>query len=259
MSHQASFSSASSAPVLSGCWSGRTVGITGASGALGRALTQALIAEGAWVIALSHSPRPHQDQTSNDEAQEWVRWSCGEELQLEPVLNSVDVLVLNHGINPGGDQSPETLSKSLEVNALSHWRLMQQFETIAGQDQNRKQPRELWVNTSEAEIQPALSPGYELSKRLIGELVSLRWNNYTATQRQALRLRKLILGPFRSNLNPIGLLTSGFVARQVVWQANLGVNLIIVTPNPLTYLLMPFVELIRRVYCRALRINPPDR
>jgi nucleoside-diphosphate-sugar epimerase len=256
MANQASLSSD---PSLSGRWAGRTVGITGASGALGRALTKALIAEGAWVIALSHSPRP-QAQTAMDEAQEWVRWSCGDERQLDSTLNRVDVLLLNHGINPGGDQSPETLSKTLEVNALSHWRLIQQFETIADQDQKREEPRELWVNTSEAEIQPALSPGYELSKRLIGELVSLRWNNRTATQRQALRLRKLILGPFRSNLNPIGILTSGFVSRQVIWQANLGVNLIIVTPNPLTYLLMPFVELFRSVYCRSLKVsNPRDR
>ena len=256
MANQASLSSD---PSLSGRWAGRTVGITGASGALGRALTKALIAEGAWVIALSHSPRP-QAQTAMDEAQEWVCWSCGDERQLDSTLNRVDVLLLNHGINPGGDQSPETLSKTLEVNALSHWRLIQQFETIADQDQKREEPRELWVNTSEAEIQPALSPGYELSKRLIGELVSLRWNNRTATQRQALRLRKLILGPFRSNLNPIGILTSGFVSRQVIWQANLGVNLIIVTPNPLTYLLMPFVELVRRVYCQSLRVsNPRDR
>ncbi len=245
-------------PSLSGRWTGRTVGITGASGALGRALTKALIAEGAWVIALSHSPRP-QDQTSMDEAQEWVCWSCGDEHQLDSTLKRIDVLLLNHGINPGGDQCPETLSKTLEVNALSHWRLMQQFESIAERDQTCEQPRELWVNTSEAEIQPALSPGYELSKRLIGELVSLRWNNQTATQRQALRLRKLILGPFRSNLNPIGILTSGFVSKQVIWQANLGVNLIIVTPNPLTYFLMPFVELVRRVYCRALRVNSHDR
>ena len=256
MANQASLSSD---PSLSGRWAGRTVGITGASGALGRALTKALIAEGAWVIALSHSPRP-QAQMTTDEAQEWVRWSCGDELQLDSILKRVDVLLLNHGINPGGDQSPETLSKTLEVNALSHWRLMQQFETIADQDQKREQPRELWVNTSEAEIQPALSPGYELSKRLIGELVSLRWNNRTATESQALRLRKLILGPFRSNLNPIGILTSGFVSRQVIWQANLGVNLIIVTPNPLTYLLMPFVELLRSVYCRSLKVsNPRDR
>ena len=251
MANQAS---PSSAPFLSGRWAGRTVGITGASGALGRALTKALIAEGAWVIALSHSPPP-QAQTTTDEAQEWVRWSCGDELQLDSILKRVDVLLLNHGINPGGDQSPATLSKTLEVNALSHWRLIQQFEAIADQDQNRDQPRELWVNTSEAEIQPALSPGYELSKRLLGELVSLRWNNRSATQRQSLRIRKLILGPFRSNLNPIGVLTSAFVSRQVIWQANLGVNLIIVTPNPLTYLLMPLVELVRRAYCRSLRVN----
>jgi len=113
MANQASPSSAS---FLSGRWSGRTVGITGASGALGRALTKALIAEGAWVIALSHSPPP-QAQTTTDEAQEWVRWSCGDELQLDSILKRVDVLLLNHGINPGGDQCPATLSKTLEVNA----------------------------------------------------------------------------------------------------------------------------------------------
>ena len=41
--------------------------------------------------------------------------------------------------------------------------------------------RELWVNTSEAEIQPAASPAYELSKRLIGQLVSLRGANLGPT------------------------------------------------------------------------------
>ena len=82
MANQAS---PSSAPLLSGRWAGRTVGITGASGALGRALTKALIGEGAWVIALSHSPPP-KAQATIDEAQEWVRWSCGDERQLEPVL-----------------------------------------------------------------------------------------------------------------------------------------------------------------------------
>ena len=45
-------------------------------------------------------------------------------------------------------------------------------------------------------------------------------------------IRKLVLGPFKSNLNPIGLMNPSFVARNIVFQANIGLNLIIVTPNP---------------------------
>ena len=40
-------------------------------------------------------------------------------------------------------------------------------------------PREIWVNTSEAEIQPAFSPAYEISKRLIGQLVSFKYSSLT--------------------------------------------------------------------------------
>ena len=242
----------------SGGWAGLTVGITGPSGALGQSLIKAFLGEGARVVALSHRSQA-QAQTSIGEGQEWVRWSCGEESQLESVLKSVDVLVLNHGVNPGGDQSPETLSNTLEVNAFSYWRLIQLFEAIANREPNPLHPRELWVNTSEAEIQPALSPAYELSKRLIGELVSLRWSNRDENQDKCLRLRKLILGPFRSNLNPIGVMTPEFVTRQVMWQARIGLNLIIVTPNPITYILMPAVELMRKGYHWALRVNPHDQ
>ena len=255
MTNQAS---PASVRIASGHWVGRKVGITGAGGALGRALTKAFLAEGAWVIALSHSQRP-QFQDPIHDAQEWIPWSCGEETELEPILQNLDVLVLNHGINPGGDQSPVTLSKVLEVNALSQWRLIQQFEKIADQEQNREPARELWVNTSEAEIQPALSPGYELSKRLIGQLVSMRWSGRDSSQRKTLRLRKLVLGPFRSDLNPLGIMSSGFVSRQVIWQAKLGIKLIIVSPNPMTYVVMPIVELARKVYNLALTINSPDR
>ena len=253
MSSQVSFSSVRTPP---GRWAGLTVGITGPSGALGQSLIKAFLEEGARVVALSHRSRT---QAWTGESQEWIRWSCGAESQLESVLESVDVLVLNHGVNPGGDQSPETLSNTLEVNAFSHWRLIQLFEAIANRDPNSQRPRELWVNTSEAEIQPALSPGYELSKRLIGELVSLRWSNRDSNQSKCLRLRKLVLGPFRSSLNPMGLMTPGFVTSQVMWQAKIGMNLIIVTPNPFTYLAMPVVELLRKGYHMALRINPHDQ
>jgi hypothetical protein len=111
------------------------------------------------------------------------------------------------------------------------------------------------VNTSEAEIQPALSPGYELSKRLIGQLVSLRWSDRNKA-RGSVRLRKLVLGPFKSELNPIGLMSADLVAQQVLIQASWGLSLIIVTPNPLTYLLMPLNELGRSLYNRSF--SRPD-
>ena len=95
-----------------------------------------------------------------------LRTCCGTKLE------QLDVLVLNHGINPQGDQTPDQLTTSLEVNALSTWRLIRAFEAC-GPKPNASQPREIWVNTSEAEIQPAISPGYEISKRLIGQLVSI--------------------------------------------------------------------------------------
>ncbi|HGY5537409.1 MAG TPA: short-chain dehydrogenase, partial [Prochlorococcus sp.] len=70
-----------------------------------------------------------------------------------------------------------------------------------------------------------------------------------------LRIRKLVLGPFRSGLNPIGLMSADLVASQVIRQANLGLNLIIVTPNPLTYLLMPLTELGRMIYSQLIRTD----
>ena len=65
-----------------------------------------------------------------------------------------------------------------------------------------------------------------------------------------------MLGPFRSELNSVGVMTADFVAGQVLWQARMGARLIIVTPNPLTYLLVPLTEIGRRLYSRAL--SRPD-
>jgi len=236
-------------------WKGQRVGITGANGALGRALTEQLMARGAWVVGISHRPRV-EAPSPLQAAQDWVCWRSGEEELLDPILRDLDVLVLNHGVNPGGDQAPETLTKALEINALSHWRLIQRFEQICIETPQR--PRELWVNTSEAEIQPALSPGYEVSKRLIGHLVSLRWSVSHRQQAGMPRLRKLVLGPFRSTLNPIGVMSAGFVARHILLQARLGLPLIVVTPNPITLVLMPLTEISRWIYNRSFRLNRPD-
>ena len=73
-----------------------------------------------------------------------------------------------------------------------------------------------------------------------------------------------MLGPFRSELNPIGVMAAEFVVRQVLMQVGLGLRLVIVTPNPLTYVLMPLTELGRWLYSprpqspRSVRISHPS-
>ena len=228
-------------------WKDCRIGITGANGSLGKALIKVLREKGAYVIGLTHTDmtnRPISDQGP----QEWISWKCGEENLLENTLTSLDILVLNHGINPKGNQTSKALDEALEVNALSSWRLMKQFEDVASKKNNFSKSRELWVNTSEAEIQPAFSPGYEISKRLIGQLVSLRSSNLSKDQQKKLKIRKLVLGPFFSELNPLGIMKADFVATQIINQVEFGLTLVIVTPNPLTYFLMPLSEIFRTVY-----------
>ncbi len=53
-------------------------------------------------------------------------------------------------------------------------------------------------------------------------------------------------------------MSADLVASQIVQQADLGLNLIIVTPNPLTYLLMPLTELGRMIYSRLLGSGSTD-
>lgn len=238
----------------SSAFQNRCIGITGASGAFGRALTRCCRAGGAEVVGLTHSTPP-QDQ-GDEGPHRWISWRCGDEQALDGELATFDVLVLNHGINPKGGQSNDDINRSLEINALSGWRLMQRFEEIS-RCSTRKGPVEIWVNTSEAEIQPAVSPVYEISKRLLGQLVSLRGATLDEAARKKLIIRKLVLGPFRSELNPIGIMDANWVAQQVLRQASWGLRLIIVTPNPLTYLLMPITELGRRAYSQLLNRRDP--
>ncbi|MFM7269592.1 MAG: NAD-dependent epimerase/dehydratase family protein [Cyanobium sp.] len=239
------------------------VAISGASGSLGRALLRRWHQRGARLIALTSGSATLDVQDGQGQAipLRQVRWQAGEEEALRPLLAEVDVLVLNHGLNVHGERSPEAVLSSLEVNALSNWRLLELFATAAserGLQAGRPQP-ELWMNTSEAEIQPAVSPLYEISKRLIGQLFSLRSLDLARSAGGPLRLRRLVLGPFRSDLNPIGLLNADWVAGQILRQAvDWNCGLVIVTPNPLTYLLMPLATLSRWGYMRlTTRAAPP--
>ncbi len=231
------------------------VAISGAGGSLGRALLRRWHGRGARLIALSSSEAPITLHCAAGRAipLRQVRWQVGREEELRSLLAEVDVLVLNHGLNVHGDRSPEAVLRSLEVNALSSWRLLELFAAVARERQLRPgQPRpELWLNTSEAEIQAAVSPLYEISKRLIGQLFSLRSLDLADGAGGPLRLRRLVLGPFRSELNPIGLMGADWVAGQILRQAvDWNCGLVIVTPNPLTYLLMPLATLGRWGYMR---------
>ncbi|MFM2081245.1 MAG: hypothetical protein RLZZ219_1927 [Cyanobacteriota bacterium] len=234
---------------------GRTVAVTGAGGSLGQALLRELHRQGAALIALSSGSAalaPLDDDGAPIPLRQ-VGWRCGSEEALREVLAEVDVLVLNHGVNVHSDRSAAAVLRSLEVNALSSWRLLELFAELALADADARRPRELWMNTSEAEIQAAVSPLYEISKRLQGQLLSLRSLDLAGPH---LRLRRLVLGPFRSGLNPIGLMGAPFVAREILRQVGWNCGLVIVTPNPLTYLLMPLATLSRWAYFRVFSRRP---
>ena len=64
------------------------------------------------------------------------------------------------------------------------------------------------------------------------------------------RVRKLILGPFKSQLNPVGVMSADWVAKQIVNLARRDVRNIIVTINPVTFILFPFKEFLVANYFR---------
>ena len=215
---------------------GKTIAVTGASGTLGRSLLQHLHARGAKVIALT-SKEPTVTITVNGESLpvKTLTWQVGKESELAADLEKVDILILNHGINVQGSRTAQAITLSYEINTFSSWRLMELFFSTVRTNEDVA-TKEVWVNTSEAEVSPAFSPLYELSKRELGDLVTLRRLDAPCV------VRKLILGPFKSNLNPIGVMSADKVAKQIVNLATRDARNIIVTINPLTFLAFPIKE-----------------
>tara|TARA_B100000965_G_scaffold388992_1_gene394150 strand:- start:608 stop:1360 length:753 start_codon:yes stop_codon:yes gene_type:complete len=225
------------------------IAITGANGSLGKFLIEEFKKSGAYVVGLTH--RKKNNRKSNEFApDDWITWSCGEEKLLSSKLADIDILILNHGFNPKEHIDTNEINKAMEINSLSHWRLIQIFEELALEQNNLNEysSKEIWINTSEAEIQIAFSPVYEITKRLIGELVSLKKSKLLMEKRNSLVIKKLILGPFKSKLNPQGILSPDFVAKKILEKAAKKDYLIIVTPNPITYILMPIIECSRILY-----------
>ena len=233
---------------------GLKIAITGANGSLGRFLIEELKRKGAYVVGLTHNKK-NSVQSFESSPNEWIFWSCGKEELLASRLANIDILILNHGFNPKGMIDSTEINKAIEINSLSHWRLIELFENISNSNKNlnKYNSNEIWVNTSEAEIQIAFSPVYEITKRLIGELVSLKKSKLLIEKRSDFKIKKLILGPFKSKLNPQGILSPEFVAKKIIQKAEKNNYLIIVSPNPLIYLLMPIIESIRILYPKFIK------
>ena len=228
----------------------KIIGITGAGGALGKSLTKKFKSEGYKIIGFSHSQ--FSNSLGESEPDEWVNWECGKEYLLENALKKIDILILNHGVYQSGINNTN-FQNSIEINALSKLKILNIFEEIAlnNEDDQRK---EIWINTSEAEILPAINPSYEISKLLIGQIITFKKNLLTKTQKKNLTIRKIILGPFKSKLNPIGIMTPDLVATLIFLLTKTNSYLIIVSPNPLTYLVFPIKEFYYFVYCKLLSV-----
>ncbi len=217
---------------------GKVVAVTGASGALGRALIEELSIRGAKIIAITTN-----STTIFPEGVTVLAWQLGAEVELLSHLQGVDIFIVNHGINVYGDRSFSAISQSFEVNTFSTLRLAELFFSTVTASSDRS-TKELWINTSEAEVNPALSPLYELSKRTLGDLITLQRLDAPCI------IRKLVLGPFKSQLNPYGVMSAAWVARAIIFLAQQDVRNIIVTINPLTYLLFPIKESCQSLYFR---------
>tara|TARA_B100000941_G_scaffold143679_1_gene101894 strand:- start:777 stop:1511 length:735 start_codon:yes stop_codon:yes gene_type:complete len=228
----------------------KTIGITGASGALGKELTKIFRKKGYKVIGFTHSKNNYR--INNDSPNEWIRWESGKEFLLQKHLSKIDILILNHGIYEMS-KTNSNYENSIEINALSKFKFLTLFEEIAIKN-NSQVAKEIWINTSEAEILPAFNPSYEISKSLIGKLVSFKKNLLDENAKKKLKIKKIILGPFKSELNPIGIMSPEFVSKNIYNFASLNIFLIIISPNPLSYILFPIKEFYYFLYCKLLKI-----
>jgi len=225
----------------------KTIGITGAGGSLGKALTKIYSSYGHEVIGFTHNRNPQELVKGGPS--EWVYWECGKEFLLEDSLIKLDILILNHGIY----ESKQDLEKSIEINATSNIKILKLFEKISLSQPIDSSPKEIWINTSEAEILPALNPFYEISKSLIGQVVTFKKNFNDQNGPTNLIIKKIVLGPFKSDLNPIGIMSPELVASLIFYVSKISNYLIIISPNPLTYILFPIREFYFFMYYQFLK------
>lgn len=203
---------------------GKTIAVTGASNTLGKTLLDHLHQTGAKLIALTSKNQQITLQIGGEDFPiKTIFWQVGKETDLIKALENenVDILILNHGINVYSDRNISAIAQFYEVNTFSSWRLMEGFLSTVCTNEDRVR-KEVWVNTSFAEVNPTLSPIYELTKRALGDLVTLRRLDAPCV------IRKLILGPFKGDLNPQGKISVDWIAKQIINMAQRDVRDIIV-------------------------------
>ena len=66
----------------------KTIGITGASGALGKELTKLFRQKGYKVIGFTHSKNNYE--INPESPNEWINWECGKESLLKNFLNQLN-------------------------------------------------------------------------------------------------------------------------------------------------------------------------
>ena len=67
----------------------KTIGITGASGALGKELTKLFRQKGYKVIGFTHSKTESNENLESPN--EWIKWECGKESTIKKHLKKIDI------------------------------------------------------------------------------------------------------------------------------------------------------------------------
>ena len=69
----------------------KTIGITGASGALGKELTKLFRQKGYKVIGFTHSKT--ESDINLESPSVWIKWECGKESALKKHRKKIDILI----------------------------------------------------------------------------------------------------------------------------------------------------------------------
>ena len=151
-------------------------------------------------------------------------------------------MILNHGIKNDDKLTSSHLKNIFDINTFSHMVLTEIFLEL--QDENEVF-KEVWVNTSEAEFFPVMSPSYELTKKALGDFCVQHMLSSNCI------FRKLVLGPFRNATYPKRPFSAQLYAWWIIFFAKRDFRMIVVSLNPLTHIFVLF-QRVYVLFCKLL-------